>query len=328
MAKFVTPQVELVGLPMIELDGLSRYLTRTDQRDFLDTVNAASEAGLSDGEILCSFFAKLCYKSLVLGKNANVSRIRDVNGNLQSIFDTGHGSVLAHANFNFVVWDCSRVATHEQCRHRVGTVLEDSDGSGRDFGEFADFDTAISQTSGRFVALGVSTDPNTGEEVPAPIEFVLDPLLEPVKDLGDELLDITADYVRRMRERLGVSKMSFDRKKRYTSALRRFANNGQANEIGLTVNITAMRHQTELRTSRFAEWEIRKIWTQIYNIISTRWPNIYYGGEKIDTGDGLFEVRGLQVTGVPRERPKEKAFDALRAKVERGEELSLADFDL
>jgi len=89
-----------------------------------------------------------------------------------------------------------------------------------------------------------------------------------------------------------------------------------------------------LRTSRFAEWEIRVIWNKIANIVSLRWPNIYYGGKMVPTfkedgsPDGLFEWTGLQVTGVPRERPREKKYEELKKRVLSGEVLGEGDFTL
>src|SRR3954469_12889793 len=133
MGKFVTPKVFLVGYTGIDMEGLWEYLKEAQAEEFADSIRAADGEGLSDGEILCSFYAKLCYKSLVLGQNINVTRTRDIPGNVQNAMEQGHGSVFEHAWLNLVTTDCSRVFTHELVRHRTGT--------------------AFSQTSGRYVRL-------------------------------------------------------------------------------------------------------------------------------------------------------------------------------
>ena len=94
MSCFVKPKVFLIGYTTIDENALREYLEYTDNLDFLKDVEEAKKQGLSLGEILCSFYAKLCYKSLTLGKNSNVSKIRDIKSNLENVIDTGHGSVL------------------------------------------------------------------------------------------------------------------------------------------------------------------------------------------------------------------------------------------
>ena len=120
MGQLVRPKVYFVGCTEVREAGLFEYLKDTGQDDFIATYRQARAEGLNSGEALCSVFAKMCYKSLVVGKNANVSRVRDVRANLESCHDTGHGSVFEHCQLNFIVTNCSRVYTHEQVRHRVG----------------------------------------------------------------------------------------------------------------------------------------------------------------------------------------------------------------
>lgn len=263
MGQFVRPKVYLIGYPMVDMEGVTSYLTDTGQADFLQTLHEAMTQGLSMGEVLCSFYAKLCYKSLVLGKNANVSRIRDVRANLESCHDTGHGSVFEHANINFVVTNCSRVYTHEQVRHRVGM--------------------AYSQTSGRYCR---------GKE----LDFVTDPILEQegiaTKEEQQEMLAMLEGWMRSMGERIDNCKADFSMKKKLTSAMRRWLPNGQVNEMGMTINIRALRHLVQLRTQRFAEWEIRDVYNQIYRLTKDRFPTLYHGAKE-RVVDGLLEVYGM-----------------------------------
>jgi thymidylate synthase ThyX len=129
---FVKPKTYFIGATALDINSLTEYLTDTDQLCFLEEIEKAKEEGISDGEILCSFYAKLCYASLSLGKNKNITKIRAIADNILGTVDSGHGSVFEHAQLNFVVRDCSRVYTHEQVRHpshRVrapaGSILDD-----------------------------------------------------------------------------------------------------------------------------------------------------------------------------------------------------------
>jgi thymidylate synthase (FAD) len=257
--KYVEPKTFLIGATGI-LSGLREYLEYSGNEEFLKDIDAAKEKGLSDGEILCSFYAKLCYKSLTLGKNANVSIIRAIAPNLVGCFDSGHGSVFEHCFLNFITTDCSRVFTHELVRHRVGM--------------------AFSQTSGRYVALD-------------DISFVVDPLLTVDSECDQkirELVEKTEETARFLRSRLIKEGDGFAHKKLVTSAIRRIAPNGQANEIGWSINIRQLRHVLVLRTSEHAEWEIRKIFCQVADIIQEKYPLMLYGLERKDTGNGLFSL--------------------------------------
>jgi thymidylate synthase (FAD) len=267
----VAPKTYLIGWTSIDYSALSRYLVDTGQEEFQGLID---DSDASPAEILCSFYAKLCYKSLVTGKNANISKIRGIEKNFQSTIESGHGSVLEHFQLNFVTTNCSRVFTHELVRHRVGT--------------------AFSQTSGRYVALGVTTDLDTGEEKPADIDFVVDPILTQAIPAIDDLMTNLARSVRMLRDILKVSTFSFEMKKKLTSAIRRLAPNGQANEIGWSANIRALRHMIEMRTSRHAEWEIRLVFNQVADIILNRFPGILYG-HTVESVDGMNEYKNLKV---------------------------------
>lgn len=298
--KFVTPEVYLVGATTPNFAAITEYLKNSGQEEFLEDIDKALRGGgVSGGEILCSMFAKMCYKSLVVGKNSNVTKVRDIKSNLMNCHDTGHGSVFEHSSLNFIIQNCSRVFTHELVRHRVGT--------------------AFSQTSGRYTRLDN-------------IEFVLDPILEPVRNEFQNMLDAMERLVYIAECKLGLRKpppkdsmpdepatwelisqdwmwgfqeerfrwipdesKDFETRKKLTSAIRRIAPNGQSNEIALTINIRALRHLIQLRTSRFSEWEIRYVFNQIYKIVKQRFPMMFYRA-KTKEYDGLLEVYGMKAT--------------------------------
>ena len=262
MGKIFEPQVYLIGYTGICWSELERYLLDSGNHDFMMSMSYAHDGGLSDGEMLCSFYAKLCYASLTLGQNDNVTKIRDIPDNLISCFAQGHLSVFEHASINFVIRNCSRVLTHELIRHRVGT--------------------AFSQTSGRYVR---------GDDV----NLVVDPILEPVLDDIMEMQDFIESSYRKMVQKSGLKDMTdFNTKKKITSALRRLLPNGQANEIGLTVNLRALRHMVQLRTSRHAEWEIRHVFDQVYRLVKLKFPLVFHGAKE-EMVDGIIEVSGMKM---------------------------------
>lgn len=253
------PVVVPVAMTSLDRDGIAAYLRATGNDEFIDTMCAAFDDGLSEMEVLISMMAKLCYKSLTLGHNSNITRVRDVRSNIEAAIQSGHGSVLEHASMSFIVRDCSRIFTHELVRHRAGT--------------------AFSQNSGRYIRLDS-------------IDLVVDPILEPVEA---ELLEITqfleAKYAV-MAEKLGMNQegLDFAKKKKLTSALRRIAPNGQTNEIGFTLNLRALRFVIQKRTDRAAEWEIRHVFAQVYKIAREIVPTLFCDATVTEV-DGLLEVK-------------------------------------
>lgn len=266
--KFVTPSVYFVGQTEVNADAVRRYLEDTGNEDFLESWDTAIQEGISPAEALCSLFAKLCYNALTLDKNANVTRIRDIRENLIGCFSHGHGSVFEHVNFNFIIHNCSRVLTHELVRHRVGT--------------------AFSQTSGRYCR----PVPNKYDQLD--MDFVHDPILDEVAPEIRHTLSRLVDDYQALCNMVKVDDMSFDKKKKVTSALRRILPNGQANEIAVSFNIRSIRHMVMMRTNRHAEWEIRKVFQDIYLAIKEKFPMVFWGATE-DEVDGILEISGMKL---------------------------------
>ncbi len=259
---FVTPKVYFLGFPAINMAGLCEYLHDTKQDDFLTDWMEAKRDGISDAEALCSYYAKLCYKSLVLGKNENITSKRDIKNNFLGILSSAHGSVLEHMNLNFVCTNCSRILTHEIVRHRAGW--------------------AYSQTSGRYVR---ATDG---------IDFIHDKILDPVADDIADTLEYVEKKYNAMVAKIGLASKNFEEKKKITSALRRILPNGQANEIGFTINFRAIRHFLQTRSSQHAEWEIRCVTAQVYDIVKDRFP-LLLSDAKTEIVNDLVEITGMRM---------------------------------
>jgi thymidylate synthase (FAD) len=243
--KLVLPETYFVGATDLHQAELRRYLEDTDQMEFWEYVEQAIAEGLSGGEILVSFYAKLCYAALTTKKNENISRVRNITDNLIGVSASGHGSVWEHCFLNFTVTNCSRVFTHELVRHRVGT--------------------SFSQTSGRYVRSDK-------------LDLVIDPILGSVEASILDLQNTLEEWYVEQVDALGLNDptLPFDRKKKLTSALRRMMPNGQANEIGFGVNLRTLRNTLVARTSGYAEWEIRLVFNQIAVLVEGKYPALFH----------------------------------------------------
>lgn len=261
----------LIGYTTPDHQGLCGYLRHTEQEAFYKEFIDAIDGGIPPGMALCSFYAKLCYRSLVTGKNQNISRTREIEDNLVATIDQGHGSVFEHCWLNFISTGVSRVFTHELVRHRVGT--------------------AFSQTSGRYC-----TVEDAELVLPAELDSGWGPDDGPSPgDMFRATLTQIKSMVAECRTMLCLDdEKDFNRKKRLTSALRRIMPNGATNEIGWSCNVRSLRHMLIMRTSRHAEWEIRQVFNDVAEIIQKKWPLMLYGlvSEEVD---GLLEFTGTKL---------------------------------
>ncbi|MEA1909544.1 MAG: FAD-dependent thymidylate synthase [Patescibacteria group bacterium] len=247
----VTPKVYLLGATHVFYDSLEEYLKDTDNLDFLNDIREAQEKhNLTDVDILTSFFAKLCYLALSVGLNANITRTRSIRSNITNTMESGHGSVFEHCQFNFVLSDVSRVLTHELVRHRIGV--------------------AFSQESGRYCRIPKE---GSGMFIPTCIRENPEALT-----IYKEAVDVNTPYIQKLYKIFGIDAENFTEKKILTSAIRRIAPTGSANEIGISLNTRSLRHIIGMRTSRHAEEEIRIVFSEMAKIIEEKYPLMLHGG--------------------------------------------------
>jgi thymidylate synthase (FAD) len=198
-----------------------------------------------------------CYRSFGIGLNPNVTKVRENSKEyLTNVLEKGDGSILEHATVTFAFLNVSRVFTHEIVRHRAGT--------------------AISQESLRFVR-------------PREISLWMPPDLEPVsKEFQQVVRDITREY-RGLESKFDWDKMSFEQKKRVTSALRRIIPDGIATNIIWTANHRTLRWVIEMRTHPSAEMEIRTVFGKVAEICMKDYPLLYSDFTPKQLPDGTFQ---------------------------------------
>jgi len=244
------PAVYLVGRQTIASTELDRFLADHGVSWQSDTEVA--------GEYLTETAGRVCYMSFSKprpgGNSAYLDHIKEV----------GHGSVLEHAVWCFLITGVSRSLTHELVRHRAG------------FG--------FSQLSQRYV------DESIAEYV-EPDCIAEDPELHAL--WLDAVGHTHATYVKLVE---GLAKKFADepdrtlRRKMARQAARSVLPNATETKIFVTGNARALRHFIEMRASRHAETEIRKLAVAMLRILQTESPNLFGDYQVIDLGDGTFEA--------------------------------------
>ena len=257
--KETTPQIELIARPSVDLGALERYLKTVGGDSWLQ-MRREQDEGINDGQLLVEAAGRACYRSWTEGLNPNVTRVRrDQKEYFLNILRSGHGSVLEHANYSFIIWDVSRVFTHELVRHRAGS--------------------AFSQESLRFVRI---------KDLP----FRIPESLEPLRTNIVSILETLEEFQVSAAEHFGLDEqgVNFHTKKEITSALRRLAPEGMSTMIIWTANIRTLRHVIQARTDRGAEEELRIVFNKIGEIMRQEVP-LLFGDYVVEDGAWVTDYR-------------------------------------
>jgi thymidylate synthase (FAD) len=259
------PGVVLLARPQTEVAGLAGFLEGFDpELRFPEYLDDPDE--LPDSSQLCKTAGQVCYASFgpKRTKNANAA------GYFERLTSAGHGSVLEHASFSFLLYGISRSVTHELVRHRAGV--------------------GISQISQRYVSGNVLRFVER-------LEYQEDPELH---RLFEERADRAAAEYEAMADRLldrqqsGAEMLSADyktdaRKKVQQTARSLLPNETEAPMIW-TGNVRALRHVIEMRADAHAESEIRNLALRLYLCLYHADPILFGDYELKELPDGTYTV--------------------------------------
>lgn len=258
----VSPVVRLVARPSVDYCAVYDYLADAGGTSWEGTLNG----GDPDSQDLTEMAGRTCYRSWEPGLNPNVTRVRDDKaGYFRNILESGHGSVLEHAQFSFAFQGVSRVLTHELARHRAGC--------------------AVSQESLRFVRLDeipfwmpewAEEDSELRERAVAAVKYL------------ESLQLWMADHFC-----LNDAGTSFHEKKQKTSFMRRLAPEGLATTLVWSANVRAIRHVVEARTAPGAEEEMRLVFGQVARLMRAEVPLLMQ--DFTESPDGSWVPRNRKV---------------------------------
>ena len=110
-----TPGVVMLARPRTNVAGLAGFLEGFDPElgfpSYLD-----DPTRLPDSSQLCKTAGQTCYLSFGPRRTKN----ENAAAYFERLTSAGHGSVLEHASFSFLLYGISRSVTHELVRHRAG----------------------------------------------------------------------------------------------------------------------------------------------------------------------------------------------------------------
>lgn len=276
--KLITaPTVRVVGRQQVDGGALLDFLGDHDilwERD--------PRAG--GPESLVEVAGRLCYMSFAKPRpGGNAAYI-------SHLLEAAHGSCLEHAVWNFLIYGVSRTLTHELVRHRAG------------FG--------YSQLSQRYVdcadvafvvppaMLSWHADWASWHEASAAGECDLDarpdfPGCERFDGWAECRRSDLREYAE-LTERLSAEAPAdlpaTDRRKWARQAARSVLPGCAETKLFATANARAIRHFVELRGSRHADAEIRRLAVAVLRAVRAEAPAMFGDYEEVPLGDGTVEV--------------------------------------
>lgn len=218
------PGVILLAQPAVALTEMQRFIDGFDSE--LGFAEYLTDDALPPAETLVKAAGQLCYMSLGRGRTKNA----EAKKYLDNIKSSGHGSVLEHANFTFLLYGIDRAVTHELVRHRAGF--------------------AFSQVSQRYVdgkTLRFVERPEFQQNVHlhARFEQRIDAAATEYDTNASLLVDEMADRLKDMPKR--------DARKAVNQSARACLPNETEAPIVVTANVRAWRHFLEMRAAEAAD---------------------------------------------------------------------------
>ena len=105
-----TPRLYILLRPSFEIEAANQFLADR-------SLSWADSPGASAAERLVEFCGRVCYMSF----RNDTNTIRHPNDSyIRNLIASGHGSVLEHISWSFLIDGVSRAFTHQLVRHRVG----------------------------------------------------------------------------------------------------------------------------------------------------------------------------------------------------------------
>lgn len=259
------PGVVLIAQSVPNFDGVKGFLEGFDKT--LKFPKYFNDPTLLDPATqLIKIAGQTCYMSFGPKRTWN----KDAKKYVARLIESGHGSVLEHPNFTFLIYGVSRSFTHELVRHRAGM--------------------GYSQESQRYVG------GNVLRFIERP-EFQKNPVLHKefearIDRVAEEYEGHTTKLLKLQKEGLDIvsAEHATDKRKRVRQASRAVLTNETEAIIIATGNLRAWRHVINMRASEHAEIEIRRAIFKVFKCLREVEPISFSDYKVVDLPDGTKAV--------------------------------------
>lgn len=235
------PRIHLIARPAFLTKGFESFLRQQN-------LSWTRDSDSSQAELLAEAAGRVCYMSF--GKR---QFRRSADEYFRNIIESGHESVLEHANWSFLIEGVSRAFTHQLVRHRVGFSYSQLSQ------QYCDSEDAL------FVA---------------PIEVQRDPAL--LEEWAEAMYEIRDKY-RVLKERLTKAKSPQKKNlnkrenlRALRSASRSVLPNCTETKIVVSANARAIRHFLRFRGNIPGDLEMAAVSVALLELMKSEAPKLFY----------------------------------------------------
>lgn len=261
------PGVACIGKPQVRRQPMREFLNGFDDSlGFGEYRHDTDHTGIGPGAHLCMVAGQSCYLSFSLVR----SKLADAWKYFKNIRESGHGSVLEHANYSFLVYGISRSCSHEIVRHRAGVAV--SQASQR----------YIDGSKLRFVERLEYSDDETLHNL----------FVQRIDKAADDYEALAQALIAKQRgsDVLLSAESKTDMRKKVNQSARSLLPNETEAPMVLTMNIRAWRHFLEMRCSEHAETEVRRLAFYLYMCLVSMEPVLFEDYHVLQLDDGTWTL--------------------------------------
>lgn len=240
-----TPRLYILSRPSFELQEANRFLTDRSH-------SWADSPGATAAERLIEFCGRVCYMSF----RKDTTTIRHPHDRyIRNLIASGHGSVLEHVSWSFLLDGVSRAFTHQLVRHRVGFAFSQLSQQYHDESEVVFVPPAGLTTNDR-------------------------------KAWTDATESLRSAYRSFIGADTSTSLAKREALRHRRSVARSLLPNATETAIAVTANGRALRHFFEVRGTIEGDYEMRAVACKIFHAIAADAPSLFLGIEVIKHTDG------------------------------------------
>lgn len=256
MKVYTWPKVRMIARPAIDVEAMEDFLKGETGLPLKQAWVMEDAESATHGDALPEFCGRMCYVSF--GERQGKKTNKDYIGNIVA---QGHGSVLEHSNWSFLVTQASRGFTHEMVRHRAGF--------------------AFSQESTHYI--DYTEEKNWS--------ICLDPKMAKLEQaLVDNAVAAAEDAFRAYGRIYTYLKGQGVKKKDACSMARQVLPTGIEAKLAFTANARALRHFVEYRGHEGNVLEIRAVAIEVLKIMKLEAPHIFQDLSLQEAEDGYMKV--------------------------------------
>lgn len=280
------PTVRVLSRPTLDVESLMGFITKSFGDEIADSCFARMQG--TDGDLLPEIAGRVCYMSFEKPRPGGNKTYLD------HIKEVGHGSVLEHPSWSFIIEGVSRSLSHELVRHRAGIAIsqlsqryvDESDVAFVVPPAMARAVESLQRYRGEHTESGCPDSWFVGEASKLDLTASQAATAVHWEKSCNTALEKYSDLVRLLTADAPSELTGTDRRKWARQAARSVLPNCTETKMVWSANARALRHCIEMRAAAAADVEIRALFIEVLKTMQTEAPNLFGDYQIVTLPDG------------------------------------------